>query len=78
MNIIHKNYVLLVSMEKLAISDVTLSFGGLKALSNVIHFNLFKTYDTLESLEKIFQNIENREKEFPDLYISTYAGDFVT
>ena len=35
MNIIHKNYVLLVSMEKLAISDVTLSFGGLKALSNV-------------------------------------------
>ncbi len=35
MNIIHKNYVSLVSMEKLAISDVTLSFGGLKALSNV-------------------------------------------
>ena len=35
MNIIHKNNVSLVSMEKLAISDVTLSFGGLKALSNV-------------------------------------------
>ena len=35
MNIIHKDYVSLVSMEKLAISDVTLSFGGLKALSNV-------------------------------------------
>jgi len=35
MNIIHKNYVSLVSMEKLAITDVTLSFGGLKALSNV-------------------------------------------
>ena len=35
MNIIHKNCVSLVSMEKLAISDVTLSFGGLKALSNV-------------------------------------------
>ena len=46
----------------------------LKALSNTIHFNLFKTYDTLENLEKIFQNIENLEKEFPDLYISTYAG----
>jgi len=35
MNVIHKNYVSLVNMEKLAISDVTLSFGGLKALSNV-------------------------------------------
>ena len=35
MNTIHKNDVSTVSMEKLAISDVTLSFGGLKALSDV-------------------------------------------
>ena len=47
----------------------------LKALTNTHHFNLFRTYDTLDHLEKIFQEIENLEKTFPDLHISTYAGD---
>ena len=47
----------------------------LKALTNTHHFNLFRTYDTLDHLEKIFQEIENLEKTSPDLHISTYAGD---
>ena len=41
----------------------------------VLHFNLFKTFDTLPTLQQIMQDIDNHIINTEDLTLSTYAGD---
>ena len=47
----------------------------LKLLPEEEHFNLFKTFDTKDHLEKIFQTIENNLEDLDSTTITAYAGD---
>ena len=42
---------------------------------DALHFNLFKTFDTLPTLEQIMQEIDDHINEGEHLTLSTYAGD---